>query len=113
MKTYRGARTRQGPLVGVTDGYRAYVLRHACGGNQPCVSPSGFEWGYAGSGPAELALALLADALPGERGQPTFPLAALHFKEQVVSDFEYDGWVLSETEIRAWFEVFRFHAPAP
>lgn len=26
-------------------------------------SPSGFGWGYAGSGPAQLALALLADAL--------------------------------------------------
>ena len=26
-------------------------------------SPTGFEWGYGGSGPAQLALALLADAL--------------------------------------------------
>ena len=25
-------------------------------------SPTGFEWGYGGSGPAQLALALLADA---------------------------------------------------
>jgi hypothetical protein len=26
-------------------------------------SPTGFEWGYGGSGPAQLALALIADAL--------------------------------------------------
>ena len=26
-------------------------------------SPTGFEWGYSGSGPAQLALALLADHL--------------------------------------------------
>jgi hypothetical protein len=26
-------------------------------------SPTGFEWGYAGSGPAQLALAILADVL--------------------------------------------------
>lgn len=26
-------------------------------------SPDGFEWGYPGSGPAQLALAILADAL--------------------------------------------------
>jgi Family of unknown function (DUF6166) len=26
-------------------------------------SPTGFDWGYGGSGPAQLALALLADAL--------------------------------------------------
>lgn len=29
-------------------------------------SPTGFEWGYAGSGPAQLALALLTDALGDE-----------------------------------------------
>lgn len=28
-----------------------------------CHSPTGFAWGYVGSGPAQLALALLADAL--------------------------------------------------
>jgi hypothetical protein len=26
-------------------------------------SPTGFEWGYGGSGPAQLSLAILADAL--------------------------------------------------
>jgi hypothetical protein len=27
-----------------------------------CHSPDGFQWGYGGSGPAQLALALVADA---------------------------------------------------
>ncbi|HEY0838290.1 MAG TPA: DUF6166 domain-containing protein [Azospirillum sp.] len=30
-------------------------------------SPTGFRWGYAGSGPAQLALALCADALGDDR----------------------------------------------
>lgn len=30
-------------------------------------SPTGFEWGYAGSGPAQLALALCVDALDGNK----------------------------------------------
>ena len=30
-------------------------------------SPTGFEWGYLGSGPAQLALAILADALDNDR----------------------------------------------
>ena len=30
-------------------------------------SPTGFEWGYGGSGPAQLALALLADAVGSDR----------------------------------------------
>lgn len=29
-------------------------------------SPTGFSWGYSGSGPAQLALALLADAIGDE-----------------------------------------------
>ncbi len=29
-------------------------------------SPTGFEWGYGGSGPSQLALALCADALDDE-----------------------------------------------
>ena len=30
-------------------------------------SPTGFEWGYCGSGPAQLALAILADHLGDDR----------------------------------------------
>jgi hypothetical protein len=30
-------------------------------------SPTGFEWGYCGSGPAQLALAILADHLADDR----------------------------------------------
>lgn len=30
-------------------------------------SPTGFEWGYLGSGPAQLALAICADALEDDR----------------------------------------------
>jgi hypothetical protein len=30
-------------------------------------SPTGFEWGYGGSGPAQLALAILADALGDDK----------------------------------------------
>ena len=30
-------------------------------------SPTGFEWGYCGSGPAQLALALLADHLANDQ----------------------------------------------
>lgn len=32
-------------------------------------SPNGFEWGYAGSGPAQLALAILADAIGAPMGK--------------------------------------------
>ncbi|MDI6857213.1 MAG: DUF6166 domain-containing protein [Dehalococcoidia bacterium] len=40
----------------------------------PYHSPDGVEWGYAGSGPADLALAILADYF---EEPPEFVLAAL------------------------------------
>lgn len=59
MKTYNVIRDKKrciSCLVTVDDGGRSYFLRH-------CVfhSPTGFETGYSGSGPADLALSILAD----------------------------------------------------
>jgi len=60
-------------------------------------SPSGFEWGYAGSGPAQLALALLADCL----GDDEAAIEAHHdFKDAVVAGLPYAGWILTEEEIQ-------------
>lgn len=59
------------------------------------ASPSGFQWGYGGSGPAQLAVALLAHAYDEE-------FAAEHyqwFKRDVVSELHEDGWTLSKNEI--------------
>lgn len=61
-------------------------------------SPSGYEWGYAGSGPAQLALALLADALHDDA------LAVKlyqRFKFRHVVNFPRDGWAMSLEEVRA------------
>jgi hypothetical protein len=59
-------------------------------------SPTGFAWGYEGSGPAQLALALLVDALSD------VDLAQQHyqeFKRTVVSGLG-PSWSLSAAEIR-------------
>ncbi len=60
-------------------------------------SPTGFEWGYSGSGPAQLALALLADALGDEE-----QALALYqsFKWQVVAVLPASGWQLSADAVR-------------
>ena len=62
-------------------------------------SPSGFEWGYHGSGPAQLALALLIDA----SGDPE--AAARHyqrFKRERVARWHGRVWALDPAELRAW-----------
>lgn len=59
-------------------------------------SPDGFNWGYAGSGPAQLALALLADAVGDE-----IALRCYHdLKTDVIAYLETGThWVLPQSYV--------------
>ena len=94
MKTYTGLRTETGCAVTVSDA-------GGCRGLAPRLdlhahSPAGFEWGYGGSGPAQLALALAADVLGDDE-------AALgvyqRLKSRVVGRLPADAWSLTEGEL--------------
>lgn len=67
-------------------------------------SPTGFEWGYAGSGPAQLALALLADHLQDDE-----EAVRLHqdFKRAVVAGLSYRSWTLTSIEIQQALQRLR------
>ncbi|HEY3856318.1 MAG TPA: DUF6166 domain-containing protein [Verrucomicrobiae bacterium] len=97
MKQYDGRRTEQDVVVTV-DGQplnlRLDLWNH---------SPSGFEWGYAGSGPAQLALALLADCLDHEADAIGWHEG---FKSAVVAALPLAGWTLTELEIRETIDAF-------
>jgi hypothetical protein len=60
-------------------------------------SPDGFAWGYGGSGPAQLALAILADALnDGERA------VRLHqdYKWRVIGRLaQNEPWIIQHAEV--------------
>lgn len=60
-------------------------------------SPDGFAWGYGGSGPAQLALAILCDALgDDERAEQLYQ----PFKDATVARFESNGhWVLARQKV--------------
>ena len=96
MKVYRGTRADDGGTVTVSDGTgerpltpRLDLRRH---------SPTGFEWGYGGSGPAQLALALCADALgDDDRAQDVYQ----RFKFKVVAALPGDAWTLTEDQIKS------------
>lgn len=63
-------------------------------------SPDGFQWGYLGSGPAQLALAILLHTTGDER------LALRHyqdFKFMIVANFG-DDWYISQEEILEWLD---------
>ncbi|MFC6890306.1 DUF6166 domain-containing protein [Halorubrum trueperi] len=77
-------------------------------------SPSGFEWGYGGSGPAQLALALLLDYT----GDEAFALDHYQeFKTEVVSQLDCTGsdeyWRLTASEIDAALDITPDEPVAP
>lgn len=90
MKRYEGYRTWRAIVVTV-NGYplapRLDLRNH---------SPTGLEWGYCGSGPAQLALAILADHL--EDNQRALDLYQ-RFKWTVVAELPKRGWTLTSEEI--------------
>ena len=95
MKTYRGRRSdRQvGPhCVQVAEEGSVRPLLH-----RVRHSPDGFEWGYGGSGPADLARSILADVL----GRIPAPALYQAFKFDHVATWGNE-WSITEDEIRAW-----------
>ncbi len=67
-------------------------------------SPTGFEWGYAGSGPAQLALALLADHCANDERALNF---YQRFKWAVVAELPCREWILTSDEIERTLEQLR------
>ena len=79
MKTYQGTRGPNGIAIVTVQGSSSSPL--AARRKLRKHSPDGFEWGYAGSGPTQLALALLADHFGPGRERPS------------------DGWTLTSEQI--------------
>lgn len=102
-KLYRGE--PGGVVKVVLPSGKSRPLRHVA-----LHSPTGYGWGYGGSGPADLALSILCDML-GER--PTEKQiyhgrfeAYLHhqdFKRKFVARWEYDsGFEIDSDTIAGW-----------
>jgi hypothetical protein len=91
MKVYHGIRTEEGVKVTV-DGQ---ALKHVC-----LHSPDGFEWGYGGSGPADLALSILADLV----GDDTARAFHQDFKWKFICLLPHDEWELGEAGIMEWLK---------
>jgi len=98
MKHYSGRREGRAAIVTV-DGRRLNprfdLWNH---------SPTGFEWGYAGSGPAQLALAILADHC----GKTDEALNLYQrFKWSVIAELPFREWILTSDDIERALRPFR------
>lgn len=109
-KLYQGIRGPLGARVFVNGKPLPHVVLH---------SPTGIEWGYGGSGPADLALSLLADHL-GEtptRSQLEHGLSVAwalhqHFKAEVVARWPHEGFELTHLQIERFLKQYRSVADA-
>jgi len=92
--TYKGCRLRNGSCQVTRDGrkldLRLDLFNH---------SPTGFDWGYGGSGPAQTALAILADFLKDDDRA-----IRLHqkLKWDVISRLPHGKWSISNKSLRTW-----------
>ena len=101
MKTYHGRRTEHGCAVDVEEDGEVSLLNPR---NDLRNHSQGFEWAYAGSGPAQLALALAADVLgDDELAQDIYQ----RLKFRVVGSLPHEGWVLTEGRIRSAIDDIR------
>lgn len=108
MAIYTGAQRKpMGQWVVLKDGKRLSPRTSQALRNH---SPDGFSWGFHGSGPAQLALALLLD-VTGD------PVVAEHwhqrFKADVVAEWPQDGdWMITSERIERWLRSARQRWPA-
>ena len=99
-KVYVGRRIGQGAvsdvLVEVVENDMAYPLPSRLDLREHSVN---LEWGYGMGGPAQLALAVLADAT----GNDSYAERHHHwFKQDVVMRLPWDGWELPESQVWEW-----------
>lgn len=96
MKIYKGKRLNpdEGTTSNVVVTVNSEPLKH-----KVYHSPDGFNWGYGGSGPADLARSILWDYLGEE------PPRALYqnFKDTFVASWG-DGWQITSQEIQGWIK---------
>ena len=64
-------------------------------------SPTGIEWGYGGSGPADLALSVLLALADQQTAEALYQ----QFKREVVASVPEDGGVLRAADVRAWVDA--------
>jgi hypothetical protein len=73
-------------------------------------SPTGFSWGYGGSGPADLARSILWDYLEAEPKPACYQDFKFHY---VAGWLPSEGWELSGDAIRDWLDTWEAeHGPA-
>jgi len=95
LKTYVGKLCEDGAYRVVIEDERGGVSPLPLRLDLANKSPTGFSWGYSGSGPAQLALALLADAIGEKEALEVYQ----DFKRDYVAVLPAE-WYIPEEEVK-------------
>jgi len=79
---------------------RQYKLKH-----HVLHSPDGFNWGYGGSGPAELARCMLIDFFEGNERKAD--IYYQDFKWKFIAPIQKDSFVITSFQIEVWLKIQR------
>jgi len=82
-------RTEYGPITNVTH----MIVRH---------SPTGFEWGYGGSGPADLALNALTMYIGREKAEKDGLYQ--EFKWKFIATMPIEGGIIRREDVMKWLK---------
>ena len=105
---FRGQRGRKDCVVQAsTDGGETY---HALPLYLEWVnhSPTGFEWGYYGSGPSQLAYAILhqyfimVEGFTGDEAYEEAQDIYMRFKQDVIAPIHAEKWGIDGGDIKEW-----------
>ena len=101
MRTYKGKRFGEFSVTVTVWEDGKYIRSLDTRSDLVNHSPDGFEWGYVGSGPAQLALALLADLYGDEIVIRNYQ----KFKFDVIANLTREkGWEITSSQIEDWME---------
>jgi len=96
---YVGKRNSSGTSVKIMPGNKRLSPRYDIVNH----SPDGFEWGYSGSGPAQLAFAILSDYTNDEFAMKHYQ----DFKEKIISHLHRDGFKLQSFGIDIYLKTLK------
>jgi hypothetical protein len=68
-------------------------------------SPTGFEWGYGGSGPSDLARCILIDHLDLHGNPDALNADYQRFKFDLIADLPREGFELPAASVEGWLAL--------
>lgn len=110
---YRQGQSGGGCLVTIVDeaGDERVLPMPQLSRNESRHSPDGYQWSYSGSGPTELARAILVAVIPGD-DRVRHPRCYRRCRDHFLSGLKADEFEFDFKDVQAWYEAWLVENPA-